>query len=71
MTATFYCIFRATFFDVSDYSQDPWFQRYHRFEAFKNKAISKVTNLKIHQGNPVSPKSKYILNFNVKEQLEA
>ena len=57
--------------DSSKYSQDLWFQRYHRFEAFKNGAINKVTNLKIHQGNPVSPKSKYILNFTVKEQLES
>ena len=27
-----------------NYSQDPWFQRYHRFEAFEIRVINKVIN---------------------------
>ena len=54
---------------LSQYSQDPWFQRNHRFEAFENRVINKVINPKIHQGNPVCHKNKYAFNFTVEEQL--
>ena len=51
------------------YSQDPWFQRYHRFEASLKRVINKVINPKNHQGNPVFHKNKYTFNFIVEEKL--
>ena len=61
------CVFFHKF--RSMYSQDPWFQRYHRFEAFEIRVINKVINPKIHQGNPVGHKNKYTVNFTIEEQL--
>ena len=53
------------------YSQDPWFQRYHRLEAFENRVINKVINPQINQDNPVCHKNKYTFNFTLEKQLRS